>query len=60
LRWWRPAMHASASTHWRLARELAPNPLDAACGLAVLAGYRAAQALVGYTAPYIPRPARPL
>ncbi len=59
LRCWSSATRDSAGIHLRLATELA-TPLTAAFGLAALAGWRAARSLRAYTAPYIPRPLRPL
>ena len=54
------ATRASAAIHWRLARELGPGLPAAVLGLASLVVHRAAQALLGSSAPHVPRPSRPL
>jgi glycosyltransferase involved in cell wall biosynthesis len=59
-RWPRASSRESARIHLRLARNAASGWGAALAGLARLVGCRAAQALVGRHAPYVPRPLRAL
>lgn len=55
-RWPRGATRESARIHWRLARSVGSGWAAAMAGFARLVGCRAAQALLGHHAPYVPKP----
>jgi hypothetical protein len=60
LRWPRRAARESARIHLELARTAGSGWGAAVAGLIRLVGCRAAQALLGAHAPYVPRPRRAL